>query len=182
MKLFEILAATPKSIRSVINAASAKLQSNLEKFDSGDITKRTFRSRVKKILSQAYDQAYKNGGGVSAVSDEGEDWIKEFQASQFEFLEGFANDIEAGTGTMEFDARMGMYAKAVKTAYWAGSTIESEDGSLFDWILSDGENCEDCLEFADSGPYTRDTLPAYPGDGTSVCKGNCGCSIVRSRR
>jgi len=124
-QLVTLLCASKGSIKRIVNRTASKLQANLEKYEDDRITKKTFTSRSKKILSEAYRSAYKAGSGVSGVSDAGEEWLGNHAASQFGFLEGFADDIEAGVGTMEFDSRMGLYAKAIQPAYWGGSVLEA---------------------------------------------------------
>src|SRR5882724_1151269 len=133
-QILTLLCAKPKTVTRIVNRTSSKLQANLEKFDNGDISKKTFRSRSKKILDSAYRDAYMSGGGVSAISEAGEDWLGDALAEQFDFLDGFADDIDAGIGTMEYDTRMDQYAQAVKSAYYSGSVMEADEGELFDWV------------------------------------------------
>ena len=170
------------SYKGVVRKASSDLQDHLDKFQDDSISKKTFISRVQKTLNDAYLKAYQKGGGVKSPSEAGQTWLDEFKNGQFSFLKGFADDVESGSGVMEPDMRMGMYAKAIKPAYHAGSLHESDDGSEWNWDLGPGENCEDCVSNAEGGPYSADDLPGLPGDGQTVCGPNCNCSIVKSGR
>ena len=178
--LLSIFSAKKPSYHKTVNATATRLQDELDKYEADIISKKTFLTRSQKILSKAYKTAYKSGSGVSGYSELGQEWLDEFSNSQFSFLAKFADDIENGLGSMDTDARMKMYADSVKSAWYAGSTLESDDGTLFDWVLGDAENCEDCVGRSENGPYTLDGLPGFPGDGSTVCMANCKCSIVRS--
>lgn len=48
-------------------------------------------------------------------------------------------------------------------------------GTLFRWHLGHSEHCDDCVERATHGPYTIETLPGYPGDGSTECGLGCHC-------
>lgn len=61
-----------------------------------------------------------------------------------------------------------------------GEIFAVEVAVLYDWVLGEPRttHCHDCLEFARLGPYTIETLPAEPGDGTTECGPNCYCQLV----
>src|SRR5437016_12706043 len=101
-QIVSLLCASKGTIKRIVNRTASKLQANLEKYENSQITKKTFRSRSRKILTESYRNAYLQGSGTSGVSDAGEEWLNTFASSQLGFLDGFADDIEAGTGTMEY--------------------------------------------------------------------------------
>ena len=47
------------------------------------------------------------------------------------------------------------------------------------WICAAPEDCETCLTFQKGGPYAWNKLPALPGDGTTLCGGECTCFLAR---
>ena len=47
------------------------------------------------------------------------------------------------------------------------------------WIPKPGvTHCDDCLVLAVDSPYTKETLPCYPGDGTTKCGKHCQCKLL----
>ena len=107
-------------------------------------------------------------------------------AEQEPYLAGFAADIAAGRYTAEDGAAMvdsmaqraGLYADVlVGTANEAWAEMQDGDTKIL-WILGGNEDhCPDCPDLAEGSPYTRDTLPCYPGDGSTECLGNCLCTL-----
>lgn len=70
------------------------------------------------------------------------------------------------------------------TTGWAATandawTHTEGDEVLYDWVLGQPEtgHCPECPEWAEGGPYTREDLPAVPGDGTSTCQSQCHCHL-----
>lgn len=165
----------------IAESANSLLQAELEKFDNQEISRKTFLKRTKNILADAYQKAYVKGAGITKISSDGQDWIKAFAKKQNKYLDKFAADIEAGEGTMDYDNRMELYANAVRAAYWGGSSNEADDDEPMDWVTTAHESCEDCLAREANSPYTRGTLPGVPGDGSTQCRTNCKCLIVKAR-
>lgn len=59
-----------------------------------------------------------------------------------------------------------------------GEQLAANDVLLV-WELGDDEDhCADCLQLAAGSPYEKGDVPAWPGDGNSVCLDRCHCSIV----
>ena len=173
------LQAAKLAYQPISEAANNLLQAELEKFDNNQINKKSFLRRSKKILGSAYRQAYKQGSGLNSISSDGERWIDSFAKKQHKYLESFASDIEASEGVMDYDSRMSLYANAVRAAYWGGSANESD--VQMDWVTTAEESCEDCLENEAGSPYDPDKLPGVPGDGSTRCRTNCKCYLVRAR-
>lgn len=67
---------------------------------------------------------------------------------------------------------------------WSGTVFSVGVRTVEDWQLEYGvHHCEspdgiDCPTFAFKGPYTQDSEPAQPGDGTTPCDGRCYCALV----
>lgn len=171
--------AAKAGYESIANLANRMLQGELEKFDNGQIGKKTFLKRSKNILSSSYKKAFKKGAGINNLSSDHEKWIDRFSKKQFKYLHGFADDIDASEGTMDYDNRMGLYANAVRAAYWGG--VANESGHQMDWITTAEESCDDCLANEAGSPYEPDNLPGTPGDGSTRCGSNCKCYLVRSK-
>ena len=47
------------------------------------------------------------------------------------------------------------------------------------WVPTGGaKHCDDCLILAVNSAYTKETLPCYPGDGTTKCGKHCQCKLL----
>ena len=47
------------------------------------------------------------------------------------------------------------------------------------WVTTRGaKHCPDRLVLAVNSPYTKETLPSYPGDGTTKCGKHCQCKLL----
>lgn len=172
--------AAAKPYTKIVNAANDKLQKQLSKFERGKIDSDKFLNTTQSILSEAYEKAFLKGSGRKIIPPNGKEWLDNFKASQFKFLENFASAIDEGSTVMSTSQRMGMYANAIRSSYWSGSVVGSGKGSQFDWVTTAGENCDDCLEIEKGNPYARNDLPTVPGAGDTRCGSNCNCHIVRS--
>ncbi len=79
---------------------------------------------------------------------------------------------------MDYETRMGMYAYTLDGVFNHGKVEGSPDNSEIEWVVDPAaESCADCLDIAEKGPYTKDTLPCSPGDGTTSCKSRCRCHL-----
>lgn len=112
--------------------------------------------------------------------------------SQAEYWNGLKSDVAAGRYGVPGDKdnparpkplaqRVGLYTHnwtATANDAWAASLPPE---TLYTWTLGNevkSEHCASCEEWAHGGPYTWDTLPAVPGDGTSECHSGCQCVIL----
>ena len=177
--LLELNAAKKPPFAGIINSVNTRLSEALDKFDAGHISKKTFLKRSKAILGSGYKKAYLHGAGLAKLDADGNDFVDQFSDKQFSYLDSFADDIEAGSGKMDYYDRLGMYAKAVQSAYWAGAAADAPEGTMINWVTTANESCEDCLDFESNGPYLPGEVPAVPGDGTTRCRSNCKCYLVK---
>jgi len=101
---------------------------------------------MEELLSRYHLAAYMVGAGQDVVSDKAREKILEGVANQLAFLQGFITEIE-DNDTFE----MGWQARA----RMYGESIKEPY-----W----------------NGRVKLLPLPSMPGDGTTNCKTNCGCS------
>jgi len=90
---------------------------------------------------------------------------------------GGPGEFRGGEGTIPTgDLRSGVYKLGL------GAAVDI--AVVYDWELSPfAHHCSspdglDCPTLAREGPYTKATLPAIPGDGTTPCGAGCGCRLV----
>lgn len=101
---------------------------------------------------------------------------------QTQFASQFAR--QYGSGALNAPGRMGvgprskMYVNGLKGGYNAGAVSGGDPGEIIHWKLGSCDHCTDCPALASSGPYTRATLPTYPGQGDTICRSNCCCYLV----
>jgi hypothetical protein len=101
---------------------------------------------------------------------------------QSAFANQFASQYAAGTtdrkGAMGVGARTNMYGQALKGAYNAGAVFGGVGGERIFWRLGACDHCTDCPALSASSPFTRATLPTFPGNGDTICKTNCCCYLA----
>ena len=102
--------------------------------------------------------------------------------SQAEYAARFAREYASGAlqarGRMGVGPRSTMYANSLKAGFGAGAVAGGTKGERIDWKLGACDHCPDCPLLAASGPFTKNTLPTYPGAGKTVCATNCCCHLV----
>jgi hypothetical protein len=99
-------------------------------------------------------------------------------ADEYRFLANFADDIAVGrVSQAQALARIKQYGKATQQSYWREFAQASEGQIL--WVLHPAEHCVDCIALAGDSPFTRNTLPTFPGAGATQCRGNCNCTLER---
>lgn len=157
-----------------------KLQHALKSFnDHGHIDR--LSNELKTGLDDAYQKAYEMGAGTKDISKKERAWLEEVRDKQFAYLDGFLSDVNADEGRMMYSQRLTMYTEKVDSMYWSGAVKSLEEGTLIYWVTMPGENCEDCLELEENGPYTPEELPTVPRIGDTQCIGNCHCLLVTSK-
>jgi hypothetical protein len=146
------------------------------RYGKGDITKEEFRAAAKGMFQDYYREAYRLGkvraGGAYALNEADLAKIKPLTIDENKFLARWLRDIEKKYTELTpeaFDARMqwrgDLYAKALRGVFHEGWIAEVPDKARVRWVLGIAEHCESCLEEADIGWRTADTLTRVPGDG-----------------
>jgi hypothetical protein len=165
-------------------------------YGTGKLSAREFGDEVYALLPMAHAQAAYIGrrhAGIRGAIDESDVRFGHHAAEeQEEYLQGFVEDLEGGryerpgddktTSVIDvpmIERRLTLYAMAI-----AGTANEAwvegmPDDTLYHWRdVRDKAECDDCEKWALQGPYTRESLPAIPADGTSACKTNCRCELI----
>lgn len=123
-----------------------------EKLRNNQTDIQSFEKSVKQVIKDTYTDMYAMGaGGRNSMSHK--DWGKigsmlKDQYGQNSYLKGFIEQISNGQlSQAQIDARLKMYVNAANESLWKG--------------------------YASDLPLE---LPAYPGDGSTVCLTNCQCT------
>lgn len=156
---------------------------------AGDITPQEFRYRAERALRNGYVQAYRYGvgsieGGVVLTESDYAAITAAFAEDQ-QYLTNFARQISDGyvpinpedrqdtQGRMLLSDRADMYANSTRELYYRGQVSRIPEDDEIEWVDSGDEaECVPCLDAAAQSPYTKDTLPGFPGD---ICDGGSRC-------
>lgn len=150
-----------------------------------------FNERVEAVLFDAHSRASVIGrhisGDLAPINAEDRMLASLNMDRQKTFLERFLSDIEGGRYTAEdgrlirsaVNNRLQLYASATRGTMHESFVAVSPRDSVFDWILIAENNCDDCPIIAAGSPYTKLTLPSFPGDGSTQCLTNCKCVLLR---
>lgn len=108
------------------------------------------------------------------------DAIMERADEEAGFFRGLLEDaLKPGYSDAQVDQRVKMYGKRLWSEYQRGRMTSLAGTQSIEWVLDPrAEHCEDCPRIAAAGPYTVETLPAYPGDGHTACLTQCRCRLV----
>lgn len=132
--------------------AQSKLQTNTlaAQVANSEITLQQWQMGMRQVIKDTYINEYMlSAGGRNAMTQS--DWgrVGQMVREQYEYLDRFAGDIANGRYTESgIAARARMYPESASQAYERGN--------------------------AESRGMPQ--LPAYPGDGSTVCLSNCKCS------
>lgn len=149
----------------------------LDAYQSGDMSLEEFETRVKTQLDVAYEYAFASGAESKVLSEGDAIALAKIKTSEFNYLDGFIDDMVSGKGIMPLDRRLGMYADSLTQAFWTGHVRSADQDTQFNWVTTPGENCEDCLDLEDGGPYSKGELTTVPGAGDTVCGSHCNCFL-----
>jgi len=146
-----------------------------------------FQEEMEKSITRHYRKMYRAGKGVPL-----EDWEKEFLAKQVQgqkqYLDNFRDYVQRKRAmgedlTSYVNWRAGLYSERGSALYEAGWVNSMDATVMLDWVLQPAEHCETCPAFAAASPFTRSTLPGFPGEGFHLtqCGTNCKCLLEISR-
>lgn len=116
-------------------------------------------------------------------------WGAEAMQQEIKYLGGFYKALQAKDKRYydEFDklkiqpvkSRQFQYVQKLRGTANASFANASAPEMLFDWVMLNSEHCSVCPGRQANSPYTKLTLPSHPGDGSTPCRSNCGCVLVR---
>lgn len=152
----------------------------------GTIDMETFADTFRDEMKAEYIRQYVFGiGGLAYMT--AEDWqtVANDLEQQYKYAEDFFSEIDdaasqddEGAALLALFWRFGLYAASAAAVYEFANTLFSrgEGYTQEAWFLDEAitNHCDDCLAYSDMGWVDIGTFP-QPGDGTTVCKKNCGC-------
>jgi len=200
MKLFKaalpsIQTPSDRDFRAFIRARLRAMAEITGKLGDGKLTPREWADLIDKELLKGHGGSWtlgrQLGGDLRPENFFDTQFGMVYKDRQAEFLLNFMEQLDAGDVRYYLDdgslneiavnARLRLYGGAMRgtanIAFVEAGTVLDE----YEWRLGSAEeHCGACPELAAMSPWTKDTLYAYPGDGTTPCLGNCTCHLVRS--
>jgi hypothetical protein len=182
--------------QSSFNAFTERTKARLRKATAqlyrGDIGLADWKDLCLIVLRDAHEEAARLGRrqGGDLQDRSAFDTILARQAMQQEetYLHRFFEQLREkdpryrlADGSFRKDAinqRLGSYVQKTRGTANQGFVDTSSPEDLFDWVMLNAEHCGLCPERQEGSPYTKATLPSYPGDGQTPCMSNCGCVLA----
>lgn len=163
------------------DATHSTLESLTRQLYAGDISLAKWQVAVASELKDAHlAQAMFAVGGRANMGQAEFGRVGQTLREQYAFLNDFAKQIANGEVSERMAiARIEHFGSSATQSYW--NEYADKSTGLIDWLLGavDEQNCDLCPRFAANSPYTKDTLPARPADGSTPCKGRCRCTLSR---
>lgn len=157
------------------------VRKHAESVMDGRITPARFEERMRGSIGQYYQKMYREGKGAPLEAWEKE-FVKRQVGTQDPYLLNFRNYIEQKNAlgeelTGRITQRASLYAERGTALFETGHVASFPDDALIDWVLQPAEHCVVCPALAANSPYTKGTLPGYPGEGFTPCITNCKCVL-----
>lgn len=135
----------------VVKRQGDRMRATTERLNAGEITPAAYEKSMQAQIKSAQIQNYSFGrGGIASLTDTDKQTIAADIETQHKYLAGFRADIEAGTLSDDaILARANLYGSAGTGAYEKGK----------------------------ASAYGMPALSQYPGDGQTICKVSCACSL-----
>lgn len=154
-----------------------------KKMRDGTITSEKFHDDMMSSIRKEYRKMYREGKG-SPLEQWEEELIKKQAETQRQYLNNFKGYIDrkeiiGEELTSYVENRAGLYAERGTALYEAGWVSNLPDDVLLNWILQPAEHCSTCPVYAANSPYTKGSLPGFPGEGFNLteCGTNCRCIL-----
>ena len=150
----------------------------------GIITPAQFHDNMLDTIGKHYRKIYRSAKGVPLTASE-EAWIVKEIESQRPYLNNFRDLLTQKKAlnqelTSYVNNRAGLYAERGSSIYEYSIINTWDDAILIDWQMSVAEHCWECPILAQNSPYTKQSLPKIPGDGSTACGTNCKCFLTIS--
>jgi len=177
------------SVEKLVDGRIDKLESSLKRItnmlNSGNITLDQWEGSIREAIKGAHIQAAIVGhGGKGNMGSNEYGRIGQRLRSEYAYLQRFALDLlEQRVSPAMALARIGLYARSVRSTYWEGTAIRQQDQgySLIKRVLdAQAQHCQSCVDYAARGIVPIGTVP-MPGIRCE-CRSRCRCSVLFFRQ
>ncbi len=143
-----------------------------------------FVEAMQSSIENHYKRLYKQGKNIQTLEEYEEELILKQVQEQRRYLSNFSDYIRQKQMldkdlTSYVTARAELYGERGKALFEAGSVSAMPDDVLLDWKMQPAEHCSTCPVYQANSPYTKATLPGYPGEGYHLtqCGVRCHCIV-----
>lgn len=172
---------------NVINAFKGQARGFGQQVIDGKMSADEFIEAMQSSIENHYKSLYRQGKGIQTLSEWEEELILRQAQTQNQYLRNFGDYIRQKQAlgkdlTPYVTARAELYGERGKSLFEAGNVAAMPDDALLDWKMQPAEHCSTCPVYQSNSPYTKQTLPGFPGEGfhLSQCGVNCKCMVVLS--
>jgi hypothetical protein len=166
----------------IIDKFKSEVWGHADRVIDGRMSAEDFVSAMRTSIEDHYKLAFKAGKGVQILDEIDEELVLKQAQGQMQYLNNFAQYISQKQAlgkelTSQIRARAGLYAERGSAIFEAGAVSAMPNDVLLDWVMNPAEHCVACPILASNSPYTKQTLPGYPGEGFHLtqCGTNCQC-------
>lgn len=113
------------------------------------------------------------------LSPENLRWINKAANEEATYLVRFYRDYSK-VSQGRANARIEMYVKTLEGVYTAGKVSATPVGRfvIIHWRINPrAESCVGCIYLSKVSPFTKESLPCVPKDGTTPCLSRCKCEL-----
>jgi hypothetical protein len=153
----------------------------------GKMSADEFIEAMQSSIENHYKSLYRQGKGITELSEWEEELILKQAQTQKQYLHNFGDYIRQKQAlgkdlTPYVTARAELYGERGKAIFEAGSVASMPNDALLTWKMQPAEHCSTCPVYASNSPYTKETLPGFPGEGFHLtqCGVRCHCMVVLS--
>ena len=169
----------------LLNAFHLDVDDIANRVRDGIITPAQFHDNMMDAIGKHYRKIYRNAKGIPLTVDEDAWLVKEIESQRL-YLNNFRDLLTQKKAlnqelTSYVNNRAGLYSERGKSMYERATVTNFPDDVLINWTLQPADHCATCLIYSANNPYTKATLPAYPGDGSTLCKTRCRCILEISK-
>ncbi len=190
-----------RDLREVYELVEEQVGRLLSQWVDGRIQVGEVRAESARIWASAYERTRDIGRKASGLErlhpqaeilSEEETWFRGAVREELRYWNLFLSEVLRDRRASRFnEARMwerfGAYVKALRFMYEASRVQALPDNLLFYWmgprpVVEDPRQerriCRGCTWLMERSPFTKDTLPAVPRDGSTTCLTNCRHRLV----
>jgi hypothetical protein len=182
-----------RDLAPVVNEAERGVVALLFEWMAGRLTFTQMRVESAKVWRTAYEQVREIGRKASAIERHGpavdskmlhaeETWFRSAVREELRYWNTFLHEINEGQVSEErLMQRLEAYLKALRFMYEGARVLALPDNVLLYWMgppRDDTTICEGCVYMMERSPFTKNTVPAVPRDGSTQCLTNCRHRIV----
>lgn len=180
---------TARAMGPVSEGLHRDLRSFMERWLAGSMTYDDMRVKSGARIRTAYEAARRIGrdavgldrlGADPRVLREEESWFRDAVRAELSYWHKFLAQVQEGAvAPGRIAARVDAYVSALNFMYEAARVQALPDNTLIYWMgPKDDRTCESCDLMLEWSPFTKETIPAVPRDGTTQCGVNCRHRVV----